>query len=63
MPAFRALSVLLAVLAAASSCAAPLQNGGVEMRPGAEERLDMICRYRTSGGAQKMCSAPAEAEE
>jgi hypothetical protein len=28
------------------------------MRPGAEERLDLICRYRTSGG-QEVCEPAA----
>jgi hypothetical protein len=61
----RALLALLAlsVVAASSGCAAPLQNGGVDVRPGAEERLDMICRYRTTGGSQQVCTAPAEGEE
>jgi hypothetical protein len=64
MPALRALLALAVVVAAATSgCAAPLQNGGVEVRPGAEERLDVICRYRTSGGTQQVCTAPAEGEE
>jgi hypothetical protein len=63
MPAPRAALALAALLAAASSCAAPLQNGGVEVRPGAEERLDTLCRYRTSGGSQQVCAAPVEGEE
>jgi hypothetical protein len=65
MPAPRAALALAlaALLAAASSCAAPLQNGGVEVRPGAEERLDTLCRYRTSGGSQQLCAAPVEGEE
>jgi len=65
MPAFRALLALSAVVvaAAASGCAAPLQNGGVDVRPGAEARLDILCKYRTTGGAQQVCAAPAEGEE
>ncbi len=62
MPASRALFALAAVVLAASSCAAPLQSGGVDVHPGAEERLDAICRYR-AGGAQQVCTAPAEDEE
>ena len=64
MPAFRAclaLVALVAVLVAASACAAPLQNGGVEMRPGAEARLDLLCRYR-AGGGQSVCDGPAQDE-
>ncbi|APR88112.1 hypothetical protein A7982_13461 [Minicystis rosea] len=63
MPLHRALFALVAILALTSSCAAPLQNGGVEMRPGAEERLEMICRYRTAAGAASVCATPAESQE
>jgi hypothetical protein len=59
MPTLRALLVLCALVSAASSCAAPLQNGGVVVRPGAEARLDVMCRYRTSD-AQQVCSGPEE---
>jgi hypothetical protein len=52
--AVHTLLALAALVAAASSCAAPLQNGGVEVRPGAEQRLGVMCRY---GGAQKVCAA------
>ena len=64
MPPSRALFALAAVLvvAASSSCAAPLQNGGVEVRPRAEARLDLLCRYRTSGG-QQVCNAIAQGDE
>lgn len=60
MIALRA-SFLLAAVLSISACAAPLQNGGVEVLPGAEERLEAMCRY---GGAsqQKVCTAPPDAE-
>ena len=66
MPNLRALASILALFAAAaaSGCAAPLQNGGVEVRPGAEDRLDLLCRYRQgSGDAQRVCAAPDGAED
>ena len=58
MPALRTLLILCALVTAASSCAAPLQNGGVVVRPGAEARLDVMCRYR--GDAQQVCEPFAE---
>ncbi len=53
---------LCALLAAAPSCAAPLQNGRITVSPGAEARLDLMCRYRadSSGGAQQVCAAESE---
>jgi|HubBroStandDraft_6_1064221.scaffolds.fasta_scaffold359546_2 hypothetical protein len=57
-----AIASLAALVAAVSSCAAPLQNGGVVMRPGAEARLGLICQYR-SGGEADHCVAPDEPEE
>jgi hypothetical protein len=59
MPALRSLLVLCALVTAASSCAAPLQNGGVQVRPGAEARVDLMCRYR-AGDTGEACAAPAE---
>ena len=38
-----------------SACAAPIQNGGVVVRPGAEARLDVMCRYR-AGSPQEGCA-------
>ena len=58
----RALLAFSFLLSAAASCAAPLQNGGVEVRPGAEERLGIVCRYAGSQ-TQKVCDAPGDAEE
>ena len=58
MPTLRSLLALLALLVASASCAAPLQNGGVVMRPGVEARLDLMCRYR--GDAQQVCESFAE---
>lgn len=52
-----ALACLLSLPLAA--CAAPLQNGGVEVRPGAEARLEVVCRY-AGGQGQKLCDVPAE---
>ncbi len=57
MTTLRAL-VILCVLAATSSCAAPLQNGGVVMSPGAAARLDLMCRYRGDSG--NVCAVEAE---
>lgn len=59
MPALRSLLCLCALVAAASSCAAPLQNGGVVVRPGIEARLDLMCRYR-AGDAQQVCASVDE---
>jgi hypothetical protein len=42
-----------------SACAAPIQNGGVVVRPGVEARLDAMCRYR-SGGPQEVCAGDGE---
>lgn len=46
---------------AGAACAPPLQNGGVEVRSGAAERLGMVCRWRhgtTSG--EGLCGGPEE---
>ena len=59
MPTLRAFLVLCALVSAASSCAAPLQSGGVVVRPGVEARLDVMCRYR-GDDAQQVCAAPGE---
>ncbi len=58
MPALRLVATLALLAAAASSCAAPLQNGGVVVSPGAEARLEMMCRYRDDGA--KVCAVEAE---
>jgi hypothetical protein len=62
MRPIRALLVLSALVCAAASCAAPLQNGNIQVLPGAEARLDAMCRYRLSAdGAQDACvSGPGE---
>ena len=61
MPTLRCLLALSALVVATASCAAPLQNGGVVVRPGAEARLDMMCRYRAGGGdAQEVCASLGE---
>ena len=63
MSTSRALVSFLVLAAAVSSCAAPLQNGGVEVRPGVEERLGMLCRYRSgSREAAEVCVDPGAAE-
>jgi hypothetical protein len=51
---------LLCLFASASGCAAPLQQGGVEVRPGVAERLGAMCRY--GHGSQETCVAPEEEE-
>jgi hypothetical protein len=59
MTAPRALLSFL-VLVVSSSCAEPLQNGGVVMSPNAAARLEVMCRYRATD-AQKVCvEAPEE---
>jgi hypothetical protein len=58
MPALRLIVTLCLLVAAASSCAAPLQSGGVVIYPGAAARLDLMCRYR--GDATQVCAAEAE---
>jgi hypothetical protein len=61
MPALRLVVTLALLVAAASSCAAPLQNGGVVMSPGAEARLDLMCRYRADGsGAAEVCATSTD---
>ncbi len=61
MPTLRSLLVLCALVFAASSCAAPVQNGGVVVSPHAEARLDLMCRYR-SNDAQHVCVETSEEE-
>ncbi len=51
----------LLVLASAAGCAEPLQQGGVEVRPGIEQRLGVMCRY--GRGAQGACVPNDDAEE
>jgi hypothetical protein len=57
------LSSIVALVASAllSGCAAPLQQGGVEVRPGIAQRLGTMCRY--GHGSQEMCVAPEEDAE
>lgn len=59
MTKLRVILALAALVAAASSCAAPLQNGGVEVRPGVAERLDAMCRF-ANGNAGAVCAPPAD---
>jgi hypothetical protein len=47
----------LLVLTLLSACAAPLQNGGVEVMPGAEARLETLCRFR-GGAGRSVCVQP-----
>lgn len=55
---------VLAMAAAALGCAAPLQSGGVVVREGAAERLELMCTWRHSGaGQESLCAAPEEEEE
>ena len=55
------LLAFLFVLASAAGCAAPLQQGGVEVRPGIEQRLGAMCRY--GHGSQDLCVADDGPEE
>jgi hypothetical protein len=55
---------VLAMAAAALGCAAPLQSGGVVVREGAAERLELMCIWRHSGaGQESLCAAPEEDQE
>jgi hypothetical protein len=55
MPTLRLLATLPLLVIAAASCAAPLQNGGVDVRPGVAARLEMMCRYR-QGDSAPLCA-------
>jgi hypothetical protein len=57
MTTLRLLATLAVLVTATGSCAAPLQNGGVEVRPGIEARLDLMCHYR-QGDAPQACAEP-----
>ena len=57
------LAALAALAAAVSACAAPLQNGGVEVRPGAEARLGLMCQYRAGGEAEHCVAADEDKDE
>jgi hypothetical protein len=61
--ALSSICPLICVIASAlaSGCAAPLQQGGVEVRPGIAQRLGAMCRY--GHGSQEMCVAPEEEAE
>jgi hypothetical protein len=51
----------IVVGAAGAACAPPIQNGGVEVREGAAERLGVVCRWRRgSASGEGLCADPAE---
>jgi len=53
--------IFLALLIAGAACAPPLQNGGVEVRVGAAERLGVVCRFRHGGASgESLCGASEE---
>jgi hypothetical protein len=55
------LRSLLGLAASIAACGAPLQNGAIEVQPGATARLEIICRWRhASVDGQSPC-APEEA--
>jgi hypothetical protein len=54
------LGSFLAMSAAALGCAPPLQSGGVVVRDGAADRIEMMCVWRRSGADQELCAAPEE---
>jgi len=62
MTTLRLLATLAVLVTAAASCAAPLQNGGVDVYPGVAERLDRMCRYR-QGDAAYFCAADPDIDE
>jgi len=43
---------------AVPACAAPLQNGGVEVHEGIEERFGFLCRFRHGTDGDSVCAAP-----
>ena len=51
----------LALIAAGAACAPPIQNGGVEVRTGAAERLGMVCRWRHGDASgESLCGDPGQ---
>lgn len=56
-------AALSSLLVASAGCAAPLQNGGVDVAAGAGDRLGLLCRWRRGDDARKdLCAAPEAAE-
>ncbi|HVY49751.1 MAG TPA: hypothetical protein VHB21_27845, partial [Minicystis sp.] len=55
----RALAPLLLFVAAA--CAAPVQSGGVDVRAGAEQRLEQLCKFRRGESGRDGCASGAPA--
>lgn len=56
-------AALCSLLLAGAGCAAPLQNGGVDVAAGAGDRLGLLCRWRRGDDARKdLCAAPESAE-
>jgi hypothetical protein len=51
----------IVVGAAGAACAPPIQNGGVEVRAGAAERLGVVCRWRHGGAAGEGLCGEADA--
>jgi hypothetical protein len=61
-PRFLPFIAALLMAAGAASCAAPIQNGGVETTPGAAARLGMLCHFGhdvagVCGGLDEVASA------
>jgi hypothetical protein len=51
----------LALITAGAACAPPIQNGGVEVRTGAAERLGIVCRWRHGNASgESLCGDPGE---
>ncbi len=55
------LRLLLGLAASIAACGAPLQNGNIEVQPGAVERLQMVCRWRHAAVDGQSPCAPDEA--
>jgi hypothetical protein len=53
-------ALLLLCAAASAACSPPLQNGGVHVRPGAEARLDVLCRWHHGPGQADLCNPPED---
>ena len=57
----KAIALTLSCFSAAiAGCAPPLQNGGVDVRPGVAERLGLLCRWRYDLGAEPLCFVEEE---
>src|SRR5262245_54569330 len=52
------MRIALSLVALLAACAAPVQSGGVDVQPGAAERLAVACRWRHGDVGRDACAAP-----